>query len=192
MTKEDVIEIFKSTGALLEGHFILTSGRHSNTYFQCAKVLQYPQYLTRFGKMISEHFKNETIDLVISPAIGGIVIGTEVGRQLGVKSIFTERKDGKMMLRRGFEINPGDKILIVEDVITTGGSVREVIDVVEQSGGDIVGVGVVVDRSGGERKLHPNQYAIITLTVKSYDEGEIPAELKAIPAVKPGSRGLSV
>ncbi|NOZ03575.1 MAG: orotate phosphoribosyltransferase [FCB group bacterium] len=190
MTKEDIIEIFKSTGALLEGHFILTSGRHSDTYFQCAKVLQYPQHLTRFGKMISDHFKNETIDVVISPAVGGIVIGTEVGRQLGVKSIFAERKDGKMMLRRGFEINPGDKILVVEDVITTGGSVREVMDVVERSGGAIVGVGVVVDRSGGERKLHSNQYAIMTLSAKSYAENEIPAELKSIPAVKPGSRGL--
>ena len=112
-----LLQIFKSTGALLEGHFVLTSGRHSATYFQCAKVLQYPEYLTLFGREITDYFEDYDIDTVISPAIGGVVIGTEVGRQLGVKTIFTERKDGEMKLRRGFEIEEGENILIVEDVI---------------------------------------------------------------------------
>ncbi len=115
MDKNDILEIFRSTGALLEGHFVLTSGRHSATYFQCAKVLQYPEYLTLFSRMIADHFETEIIDTVIAPAIGGIVIGTDVGRQLGVKTIFTERKDGTMKLRRGFEIEKGERILIVED-----------------------------------------------------------------------------
>mgnify|MGYP000523881048 CR=1 FL=1 len=122
------INIFKETGALLDGHFVLTSGRHSATYFQCAKVLQHPHHLSHFAEIIMNFFKKTEIDAVISPALGGIVIGTEVGRQLGVKTIFAERQNGIMTLRRGFEINEGEKILVVEDVITTGGSVKEVMN----------------------------------------------------------------
>ena len=187
---ERILQIFRSTGALLEGHFILTSGRHSATYFQCATVLQYPEYLTLFGNFITDQFEGLDIDIVISLAVGGIVIGTEVGRQLGVKSIFAERERGKMTLRRGFEMRKGAKVLVIEDVITTGGSVKEVMEVVNQKEGEIVGVGVVVDRSNGTIKLHKNQFAIIQLIAESYAPEDIPEELLKIPVVKPGSRNL--
>ena len=190
MDKNDILEIFHSTGALLEGHFVLTSGRHSATYFQCAKVLQYPEYLTLFSRMIADYFENEIIDTVISPAIGGIVIGTDVGRQLGVKTIFTERKDEIMKLRRGFEIEKGERILIVEDVLTTGGSINEVIEIVKKNKGDIVGVAVVVDRSGGSIKLHKNQVAVLEYKTISFAKDEIPGMLAEIPVQKPGSRNI--
>lgn len=188
MNKYDILEIFRSTGALLEGHFILTSGRHSDTYFQCAKVLQYPEYLTLFSMMIADHFEDAKIDAVISPAIGGIVVGTDVGRQLGVKTIFTERKEGTMKLRRGFEIEKGERILIVEDVLTTGGSIKEVIEIVKERKGKIAGVGVVVDRSGGSIKLHKDQMAVLEHKTISFAESELPEYLTAIPPQKPGSR----
>jgi len=184
------LKIFIDTGALLEGHFVLTSGRHSATYFQCAKVLQQPKHLSHFSEMIVEYFEGTEIDAVISPAVGGIVIGTEVGRQLGVKTIFAERQEGNMILRRGFEVYENEKILVVEDVITTGGSVKEVIECVEINGGNVVGVGVVVDRSGGKAHLHENQFSVTEQTVVSYDPNEIPEELKKIPIEKPGSRSL--
>lgn len=190
MDKNDILEIFRSTGALLEGHFILTSGRHSETYFQCAKVLQYPEYLTLFGRILADHFEDDKIDAVISPAIGGIVIGTEVGRQLGVKTIFTERKDGTMKLRRGFEIEKGERILVVEDVLTTGGSINEVIEIVKENKGKVTGVGVVVDRSGGNIKLHKNQVAVLKHKTISFAESDIPGHLAEIPVQKPGSRNI--
>ena len=190
MDKNDILEIFRSTGALLEGHFVLTSGRHSDTYFQCAKVLQYPEYLTLFSRIIADHFEDDKIDTVISPAIGGIVVGTDVGRQLGVKTIFTERKDGAMKLRRGFEIEKGERILIVEDVLTTGGSIKEVIGIVKENKGEIAGVGVVVDRSGGNIKLYKKQVAVIENKTISFDENEIPEYLAEIPIQKPGSRNI--
>ena len=175
------INIFKETGALLEGHFVLTSGRHSATYFQCAKVLQYPEHLSDFAATIIDHFKNTDIDKVISPA---------VGRQLSVKTIFTERQEGKMTLRRGFEINAGEKILVVEDVVTTGGSVQEVMNIVQELGGKVVGLGVVVDRSGGNVQLHENQFAVTTQTAVSYAPDEVSEELQKIPIEKPGSRSI--
>ena len=184
------INIFKETGALLDGHFVLTSGRHSATYFQCAKVLQHPHHLSHFAEIIMNFFKKTEIDAVISPALGGIVIGTEVGRQLGVKTIFAERQNGIMILRRGFEINEGEKILVVEDVITTGGSVKEVMNVVENHGGNIIGVGLVVDRSNGKAKLHENQFAVTAQEAVSFAPNEVPKELEQIPMEKPGSRSL--
>jgi len=190
MDKNDILEIFRSTGALLEGHFVLTSGRHSATYFQCAKVLQYPEYLTLFSRIIADQFENDKIDTVISPAIGGIVVGTDVGRQLGVKTIFTERKDGKMKLRRGFEIEKGERVLIVEDVLTTGGSIKEVFEIVKENKGEIAGVGVVVDRSGGNIKLFKKQVAVIENKTISFDKNEIPEYLDEIPIQKPGSRNI--
>tara|TARA_Y100000590_G_scaffold301274_1_gene339665 strand:- start:58 stop:642 length:585 start_codon:yes stop_codon:yes gene_type:complete len=188
MKKETIIDIFKTTNALLEGHFVLTSGRHSSTYFQCAKVLQYPEYLTSFGSLIAKKFIDQNPDLVISPAIGGIILGSEVGRQLGLRTIFSERKEEEMVLRRGFEIEPGEKVLIVEDVITTGGSVKEVMKIVENAGGNIIGVGVLVDRSNGAISLHNNQYAVASLEVISFEEAKLPEELSLLPIQKPGSR----
>ena len=190
MNRSQIINVFKDTGALLDGHFILTSGRHSSSYFQCAKVLQYPKYLSRFAQSIANNFINNDIDAVISPAIGGIVIGTEVGRLLNVKTIFAERKKGDMCIRRGFEIKENDKILVIEDVITTGGSAKEVIDEVIKSGGKISGVGVLVDRSNGQAKLHKNQFSIIELEAVSFDPDKVPKRLKDIPIQKPGSRKI--
>ena len=190
MNSEEYIKIFKDSGALLDGHFILTSGRHSNSYFQCAKLLQYPKYLELFSKNIADHFKENEIDLVVSPAVGGIVLGTEVGRLLRKRTVFAERVDGEMKLRRGFEIKTNEKILIVEDVITTGGSVKEVMSLVQSFGADIIGVGVIVDRSSGSVVLHENQLSLASLEVKSYDSSDIPSELASIPVQKPGSRSL--
>jgi len=190
MNYKQIIDIFKKTNALLDGHFILTSGRHSSTYFQCAKVLQYPEYLAAFSILIANQFKKLKPDIIISPAIGGIVLGTEVGVQLGCRTIFSERNKGKMVIRRGFEINPNDNVLIIEDVITTGGSVKEVMDLVTNSSGNIIGVGVLVDRSNGKANLHPNQFSIIELEAISYKDSEIPEDLALIPIQKPGSRYL--
>ena len=190
MNNNNYIEIFKNSGALLEGHFVLTSGRHSASYFQCAKLLQYPKYLELFSNKIVDHFKDNEIDLVMSPAVGGIVLGTEVGRLLKKRTVFAERVNGKMSMRRGFEIKANEKVLIVEDVITTGGSVKEVMNLVIDLGGSIVGVGVIVDRSNGEVVLHDNQLSIASLKVNSYDSNEVPSELASIPVEKPGSRSL--
>ena len=190
MNNNDYIEIFKNSGALLEGHFVLTAGRHSASYFQCAKLLQYPKYLELFSNKIVNHFKDNEIDLVMSPAVGGIVLGTEVGRLLKKRTVFAERVNGKMSMRRGFEIKANEKILIVEDVITTGGSVKEVMNLVKDFGGSIVGIGVIVDRSSGEVSLHDNQLSLASLKVNSYDSNEVPSELASIPVEKPGSRSL--
>ena len=186
--KNHILNIFKDTGALLEGHFILSSGKHSSKYFQCAKVLQYPEYLTAFSIMIADEFESQKPDVVISPAIGGIVLGTEVGTQLGCRTIFSERKNGTMVIRRGFNLTSDEKVLIVEDVITTGGSVKEVINLVGKANAKILGIGVLVDRSNGDTQLHNNQYSIIKLEAKSYHEDEVPDDLNEIPIQKPGSR----
>ena len=188
--QDQLIEIFQKTGALLEGHFILTSGRHSSMYFQCAKVLQHPEYLHKFSKQIVNHFQDINIDIVISPAVGGIVLGTEVGRQLNKQTIFAEREKGIMTLRRGFEILPNYNVLVVEDVITTGGSVKEVIELVKSSRAEVAGVGVLVDRSGGKVKLHEKQFCVTELEAVSYGDDEIPEDLANIPVLKPGSRSL--
>ena len=188
MDKEKIIDIFKSTEALMEGHFVLTSGRHSAAYFQCAKVLQFPEHLTAFGSLIAKQFAGQAPDLVITPAIGGIVLGTEVGRQLRVRTIFSERKNKRMVIRRGLGIEAGEKVLIIEDVVTTGGSVREVMSLVKQAGGSIIGVGVLVDRSNGTVSLHDNQYAVVKLEAVSYEQGDVPEELAAFSIQKPGSR----
>ena len=189
-TSDHVLDIFRETGALLQGHFILTSGRHSDSYFQCAKVLQYPEHLQLFANEIVDGFRDLSIDLGISPAVGGIVLGTEVGRQLNVQTIFTERENGVMTLRRGFEILAWNNVLVVEDVVTTGGSVQEVMNVVNKAGANIVGVGVLVDRSGGLIKLHDNQFCVTELEAVSFGADEVPEELASIPVLKPGSRSL--
>ena len=187
LNDKDYIKIFEETEALMYGHFVLSSGMHSDAYFQCAKVLQYPKYLSLFSEILSSHFSNLSIDKVISPAIGGIVLGTEVGRQLDKRTIFSERVDGKMQLRRGFEINPGEKILIIEDVLSTGGSIREVSELINEHEGVIVGIGIIVDRSITPVHLHDNFFAITKQTAKIFDKDDTPEHLKDMPAVKPGS-----
>lgn len=147
---EDILNVFTDTGALLNGHFLLTSGKHSAQYMQCAQVLQYPDKAAFLCALLAEKFAGAGAETVIGPAMGGIIVAHEVGKALGTRVIFTERQNGEMCLRRGFELRPGEKVLVVEDVITTGGSVREVIEIVRKCGAVPVGVGVLVDRSGGK------------------------------------------
>lgn len=190
MTNEEVLNIFKKTGAFLEGHFILTSGFHSPHYFQCAKVLQYPEYNTLFSKEIAGHFSNEKIDVVVTPAVGGIVLGTEIGRILKARTIFTERENGKMTLRRGFEINANENVLVCEDVVTTGGSVFEILDIVKEKKANITGVGFIIDRSNGKVNFGYNQFSLAKIEVIKFPAEEIPDWLEKIPVTKPGSRSL--
>lgn len=189
LPKEQILEIFRDTSALLEGHFQLTSGLHSPQYFQCARVLQYPKFLHLFAGEISKHFEYSEIEVVVSPAIGGIVVGTEVGRLLSARTLFAERKDGKMELRRGFEIRQGERVLVVEDVVTTGGSVFEVVDLVNQAKGKLAGVGYVVDRSNGKINFDSKHYSVLQMDVLTYKPEECPLCKQGIPVVKPGSRG---
>ena len=190
MTEDEILNMFKETGAFLEGHFILTSGYHSPHYFQCAKVLQYPEYNVLFSKLIIEHFKNFKIDVVISPAVGGIVLGTEIGRQLNSRTIFAERENHKMILRRGFEISENENVLICEDVVTTGGSVFEVIELLKEYKANIIGVGFIIDRSNGKIDFGYEQISLAKFDVIKFKPEEVPDWLKNIPVIKPGSRNL--
>ncbi|MDP6685671.1 MAG: orotate phosphoribosyltransferase, partial [Candidatus Omnitrophota bacterium] len=148
MNKNEILKMFESTGALLKGHFTLSSGLHSEEYLQCAKVLQYPEYTEKLCRELANHFKDDKPTCVVAPALGGVIVSFGVAKVLGVRSIFTERKDSKMVLRRGFEIKKDDKVLVVEDVVTTGLSTKEVLGVVKQKSQNIIGVGCIVDRSG--------------------------------------------
>ena len=188
LTEADVQSIFERSGALLWGHFLLTSGWHSDQYFQCALVLQYPEYTEMLCRELAARFSGEGIATVVGPAMGGIIVSYEVARALGARSLFTEREDGVMKLRRGFSLEPGERVLVVEDVITTGGSVREVIEVVRNLGGEVRGAGVLVDRSGGTAKLGVRTEALLTTRATSYAPEECPLCKRGIPAVKPGSR----
>jgi len=190
MTNEEVLSIFKKTGAFLEGHFILTSGFHSPHYFQCARVLQYPEYNTLFAEEIAKHFSRKKIDVVVTPAVGGIVLGTEVGRILNTRTIFTERENGKMTLRRGFEINENENILVCEDVVTTGGSVFEIIELIKEKKAALSGVGFIIDRSNGKVNFGCEQHSLASVEVIKFPESEIPDWLAKIPVTKPGSRSL--
>jgi len=188
LSQEEVLNIFRETGALLSGHFLLSSGRHSPVYFQCALVFQYPEHAERLGAELANRFRDRHVDLVISPAVGGIVVGQEVGRALGVRAIFAERESGQMRLRRGFRIEQGERALVVEDVMTTGGSTGEVIKVVQGEGGEVVGVGVVVDRSGGSVGLDVSLKSLAQLEAVTYSPEDCPLCRDKVPLVKPGSR----
>ncbi len=192
MQKEKVLEIFKEAGVLLEGHFLLTSGRHSDKYLQCAKIFRNTKYSEVLCADLASKFKDDGIEVVIGPAMGAVQMAYEVSRHLGCENFFTERVDGKMELRRNFELKKGMKVLIVEDVITTGGSVREVIDIARAAGADVVGVGCVVDRTGGKIDFGvPKFDAVISLDVTSYEADECPiCKEGKLPLVKPGSRKI--
>ena len=187
---DQVLQLLRATGALLEGHFILTSGMHSGGYVQCAKVLQYPQHAETLGRWIADSCRGTAVDVVISPAIGGIVIGQEVARALGVRAIFGERESGVMTLRRGFEVAPGERVLVVEDVTTTGGSVREVMQVVQERQGQVVGVGAILNRSPGQIDLGVPLHTLALLQIQSYQPEACPLCQQGSQAVKPGSRQL--
>lgn len=188
MTREEKIQILKDTQVLQTGHFRLTSGRHSDQYMQCARVFEDVKYSEPICKDIADAFRDEKIDLVIGPAIGGIIITYEVARQLQVRNIFAERENGVMTLRRGFAIEPGTRVLVVEDTITTGGSVKEVIALVREKGGDVIGVGSVVDRSNGAVDFGVPLHAAVSMAVISYEEADCPLCKQGLPITKPGSR----
>ena len=188
MDPEKVIDEFKKTGALLEGHFQLSSGLHSTVYLQCALVLQFPENAETFGRAIAEKFSTAGVQLVASPAIGGIVIGHEVARALGARFIWTEREAGEMTLRRGFTVSPGERTLVVEDVITTGGSTRETIEALQSAGADVIGAASIIDRSGGGAEVGVPRVALATLRVASVEPEICEACKLGEPDVKPGSR----
>ena len=175
-------------GALLDGHFRLTSGLHSPGYLQCALVLQYPREAERCGAMLADEVRSLGAQAVLSPALGGIVIGHEVARALGVRAIFAERQDGQLTLRRGFALSPGEKVLVVEDVVTTGGSTRETIDVARAAGAVVVAAGAIIDRSGGSQGLDVPFHALATVSLPTYQPESCPLCAAGSAAVKPGSR----
>jgi len=191
MTQEQILNILKKTDTMLEGHFLLTSGRHSNRYMQCARLFEYPQHSEALCKHLAEQMKALEVDLVISPAIGGIIMGYEMARQLGVKNIFAERENGIMTLRRNFQIPVGARVLAVEDVVTTGGSVMEVIELVRQMGGIPVAVGMIVDRSAGKVAFDIPAFSCYSAEIVSYHPEECPICKTDLPLVKPGSRNFS-
>ena len=188
MTKDEVLSAFRRSGALLEGHFRLSSGLHSPGYLQCALVLQHPREAEELGAALGTIVRSLGAQTVLSPAIGGIVIGQEVGRALGVRAIFAERQDGALMLRRGFALDPGEKVIVVEDVVTTGGSTRETMDVARAAGAIVVGASAIVDRSGGKQGLDVPFHALLPMDVTTYQPEECPLCKQGIAVVKPGSR----
>jgi len=188
LTTNDIETIFLETGAMLTGHFQLTSGLHSDRYFQCAMVLQYPNHTAALCQELARRFAGQDISVVVGPAVGGIVVSYELGRALGVRSLFTERENGVMKLRRGFSIEPGERVLVVEDVITTGGSVRETIEAIRNIGGIVAGVGVLVDRSNGTIDFGVRTEALLITEAIAYQPDSCPLCQQGQPVVKPGSR----
>jgi orotate phosphoribosyltransferase len=187
MTETDVLKIFRDTGALLEGHFVLRSGLHSRQFFQCALALQQMPIVEKLGSELAAKVRSLSAVTVVSPAMGGLVLGQEVARQLGLRFIFVEKEQGKLVLRRGFKIAPGEKILVVEDVVTKGGRVQETIDIVRGHGGQITGIAMAVDRSGGTIDFGIPTFSLISMKVEAFEPDKLPPDLMTIPAVKPGS-----
>jgi orotate phosphoribosyltransferase len=194
MQEEDVLAEFRVSKALLEGHFLLSSGRHSAHYLQCARVLMDPERASRLAMALAAKLPREVkkeIAKVVSPAMGGLIVGHEMGRALGTEAVFVERPEGKFELRRGFTLEPGEKVLMVEDVVTTGLSSREAIKAIEAAGGKVIAAAALIDRSGGTVDVGVPFYPLLALNFPTYAPDEVPAELAAIPAIKPGSRAQS-
>jgi len=188
VTPDEVLQVFRDTGALLEGHFVLRSGLHSREYFQCALALQQMPVVEKLGGALAKKVEKFETITVIAPAIGGLVIGQEVARQRRARFIFAEKEEGRLVLRRGFKIERGEKILVVEDVVTQGGRVRETMEIVHNNCGYVVGVAAIVDRSNGAVKFGVPFVSLLSLEVETYEPDQLPPDLKAIPAVKPGSK----
>ena len=188
MTESEVLQIFRESGALLEGHFVLRSGLHSRQYFQCALALQQMPVVEKLGAELARKTQALGAVTVLSPAMGGLVLGQEVARQLRLRFIFVEKEEGKLALRRGFKISPGEKILIVEDVVTRGGRVQETLDIVRANEGRPVGVAMAVDRSGGDVEFGVPAFSLICLQVETFEPERLPPDLASVPALKPGSR----
>jgi len=186
---EDLLALFRKTGALLDGHFVLRSGLHSRQYFQCAILLSHTDIAARVCGMLADKLRKVDCDSVISPALGGIIVGQEVGRALGRRHIFAEKDEGKLALRRGFKINNGENFVVVEDVVTRGGRVQETIDIVRAHGGIVNAVGVIVDRSGNKKPDFGCPFvSLVEMNVENFEADKLPPDLAKIPAVKPGSR----
>ncbi|MCJ7789908.1 MAG: orotate phosphoribosyltransferase [Candidatus Atribacteria bacterium] len=192
MNTEEVMRKFEEAGAIQKGHFKLTSGVHSDIYIQCAQVMQYPEFMNNLCSELGKKFRGDDVDVIVGPAVGAIIMAHVMARVLGpwVRAIFTERENGKMTLRRSFKIKKGEKVLVVEDVTTTGSSVKEVIDIVKERQGKVVGVGALIDRSGGKIDFGVKTQSLLTLDIKIYLPEVCPLCKKGIPAVKPGSRDL--
>src|SRR6202162_3462270 len=189
MKRDDILKLLEEVGAMRTGHFELTSGRHSANYIQCALILKLPEHAEQLGRALAELFRHLRIGCVVSPALGGIIIGYEVARALGVRSLFVERdRSGQMALRRGFELSPGERVLVIEDVWTTGGSTRETIGVVEQEGGLVVAAGALIDRTGGSLDLNVPARALREIEVPSYEPDDCPLCGAGGSATRPGSR----
>ena len=188
MTNDEVLQVFRDTGALLEGHFVLRSGLHSRQFFQCALALQQMPVVEKLGAALALKVRPLGVPTVISPAMGGLVIGQEVARQLGLRFIFVEKEDGKLALRRGFKIAPGEKMLIVEDVVTKGGRVQETIDIVRANKGVVAGVAMIVDRSNAAVNLGVPTFSLLSLKVEAFEADKLPPDLAATTALKPGSK----
>lgn len=190
LTDAQILETFKRTEGILHGHFLLTSGRHSDTYMQCAKLFADPKESEMLCGELAERLKEFKPDVVVSPAVGGIIMGYEVARKLGVKNLFAERADGKMTLRRGFKLDKGQRVIVVEDVVTTGGSVKEVVELCREAGCDVAAVASIVDRSNGKVEFGVPYRALLTMEVKSYEVSDCPLCKDGNAPYKPGSRGL--
>jgi orotate phosphoribosyltransferase len=188
MTNDEILQIFRDTGALLEGHFILRSGLHSRQFFQCALALQQMPIVEKVGGALADKVRHLNATTVIAPAMGGLVLGQEVARQLHSRFIFAEKEDGKLVLRRGFKISPGERILVVEDVVTKGGRVQETIEIVRSNQGTVVGVATAVDRSNGKVDLGVPFFSLLSLVVEAFEPDKLPPDLAATPATKPGSK----
>ena len=186
---EDLLALFRKTGALLDGHFILRSGLHSRQYFQCAILLQHTDIAAQVCAQLADKLRKFGCDTVISPALGGIIVGQEVGRALGKRHIFVEKEEGKLVLRRGFQISPGERFIVVEDVVTRGGRVQETIDIVRTHGGIVSAVGVIVDRSGDAKPDFKCPFvSLVEMNVENFPANDLPPDLARMPAVKPGSK----
>ena len=188
MTRDELLDLYRRSGALLEGHFRLTSGLHSPGYLQCALVLQHPGHAEALGRAIADRVRELGATVVLSPALGGVVIGQEVGRALGVRAIFCERQDGALVLRRGFTLDPDDRVLVVEDVMTTGGSTRETMQVAKAAGGHVVGAASIVDRGGGTIHFDVPFTSLLEIGLPTYEPDTCPLCAQGLPVVKPGSR----
>lgn len=186
--KDDLLALFRQTGALLDGHFVLRSGLHSRQFFQCALLLQHTAIAAQVCGQLADKLRALECDTVISPALGGIIVGQEVGRSLGKRHIFAEKEAGGLVLRRGFNISPNERVIVAEDVVTRGGRVQETIDIVRERGGEVVAIGVLVDRSGGNRPDFGCLFvSLVEMNVETFPADHIPADLALVPAVKPGS-----
>jgi orotate phosphoribosyltransferase len=191
MTRDELLDLFRGSGALLEGHFRLTSGLHSSGYLQCALVLQHPVHAETLGRAIAERTRDLRPTLVLSPALGGVVIGHEVARALGVRALFAERQDRALTLRRGFTIAETDRVLVVEDVLTTGGSTRETMEVAKAASGQVVGAAAIVDRSDGRVRFDVPLHALLEVELPAYEPDKCPLCAEGLPVIKPGSRPVA-